>query len=287
MLEALGWLTLGVGIGLVYGVLALGIVLVYKGTKIINFAHPFMGLVTSFVCDSSVPTDQPGNCGPDNAIASLSAEEDRTLVDLGQMSQHLINAVISTEDRDFFQHSGVDPVGITRAAVADVRGSSQQGGSTITQQYVKNVFLTSERTITRKLKEAVLAVKLERELEKDEILERYLNTIYFGRGSYGAASASRAYFGVDVGSLNVAQAAYLAGLIRAPEAADASRDPEEAKRRRTVTLSAMHEEGYITTEELDAANAVPMDNTAIKERTAKDGLGNVKYGECGSEYYVE
>ena len=105
------------------------------------------------------------------------------------MPKVLVDAVLATEDRKFFQHGGVDPVGIARAFLNDIRGKgAEQGGSTITQQYVKNVYLTSERSITRKLKEAVLAVKLERELDKKQILERYLNTIYFGRGAYGVGA---------------------------------------------------------------------------------------------------
>ena len=171
---------------------------------------------TTFVCAADVNT----GCNESNAMASLSAEEDRINVTLDEVSPRLIEAIVAAEDRDFFSHQGIDPIGITRAALSDFRGSeSQQGGSTITQQYVKNVYLTSERTITRKLKEAVLAVKLERELEKDEILERYLNTIYFGRGAYGVQAASRADFNRDASDLELYQAAYLAGLIRAPESA--------------------------------------------------------------------
>ena len=115
------------------------------------------------------------------------------------------HAVLAAEDRDFFEHRGVDPIGIARAAWQDIRGGGvSQGGSTITQQYVKTVYLSNERTITRKIKEAVLAIKLEQELSKEEILERYLNAIYFGRGAYGVGTAARAYFGhgrqqVDLG----------------------------------------------------------------------------------------
>ena len=144
-------------------------------------------LQTSFVCAADVTEA----CGPDNAIATFSAEEDRINVTLDEVPAVLQEAVLATEDRDFYEHGGVDPVGIGRALYNDLRGIGvQQGGSTITQQYVKNVYLTSERSIVRKVKEAVLAVKLERELEKDEILERYLNTIYFGRGAYGVGAAT-------------------------------------------------------------------------------------------------
>ena len=121
---------------------------------------------------------------------------------------------------------------MARALFRDLTGSSQsqQGGSTITQQYVKQAYLSSERTAIRKLKEAVLAIKLERELDKRQILSRYLNEVYFGRGAYGVEAASRAYFGVGVGSLQLYQAAYLAGLLRAPRARGC--DPGDPRRRR-------------------------------------------------------
>src|SRR5690606_2763537 len=126
----------------------------------------------------------PGQCNEDNAVAELHGEEDRVNVDFEQIPQVAIDAIISAEDRDFFEHSGVDPVGIGRAAWSDIRGgsASRQGGSTITQQYVKNVYLTNERTLSRKIREAVMAIKLEQEMSKEDILEAYLNTIYFGRG---------------------------------------------------------------------------------------------------------
>ena len=149
------------------------------------------------------------------------------------------HAVLAAEDRDFFEHRGVDPIGIARAACQDIRGGGvQQGGSTITQQYVKLVYLTNERTITRKIKEAVLAIKLEQELSKEEILERYLNPSTSGGAPTASAPRRAAYFGKDVSQLDLAEAAYLAGLIRAPEAADATRDPEEASRRRRTVLDA-------------------------------------------------
>jgi hypothetical protein len=145
------------------------------------------------------------------------------------------HAVVSAEDRDFFQHSGVDPVGIARALVANVRNESvQQGGSTITQQYVKNVYLTQERTFTRKIKEAALAVKVERELSKDEILTRYLNVIYFGRGAYGVRRrmrTSKERRGIPAGGLSRAH--------RSPETADGCcSSTETARTTRSPTSAA-------------------------------------------------
>lgn len=212
---------------------------------------------TTFICTAEV---LPGQCNEDTAAATLHGEEDRVNVGLEQVPDAMINAVVAAEDRDFFEHGGVDPLGIARAAYTDIRGNSasRQGGSTITQQYVKNVYLTDERTLTRKIREAVMAVKLEQEISKEQILENYLNTIYFGRGAYGVQAASRVYFAKDVGELSTADAALLAGLIRSPHRAEPYEYPEEAKRRRRTVLDAMLEEEMITTEERDAADDVPM-----------------------------
>ena len=214
---------------------------------------------TTFICTSEV---RPGQCNENTAIAELHGEEDRVNVGLEQVPDVVINAVISAEDRDFFDHRGVDPIGIARAAYTDIRGNSasRQGGSTITQQYVKNVYLSDERTLTRKIREAVMAVKLEQELSKEEILEAYLNTIYFGRGAYGIQAAAQAYFDRDVSELNLPEAALLAGLIRSPHRAEPYREPEEARRRRRTVLDAMLEEGYITRDERDAADDWPFDS---------------------------
>jgi penicillin-binding protein 1A len=239
---------------------------------------------TSFVCAADVTS----GCGPDNAIATFSAEQDRINVPLEQVPKVLVDAVLATEDRDFFQHGGVDPMGIARALVDDLRGSqSEQGGSTITQQYVKNVYLTSERSITRKVKEAVLAVKLERELPKKEILERYLNTIYFGRGAYGVGAAARAYFGKDVRQVDLPEAAYRAGLIRAPEAADARSNPTEASRRRHVTLNAMVDVGDITRAEADQADRVPWSEEVIARRDRTKLDIDPRIESIGGAYFIE
>jgi len=212
---------------------------------------------TTFICTAEV---MPGQCNEDTAAATLHGEEDRVNVGLEQVPDVMINAVVAAEDRDFFEHGGVDPLGIARAAYTDIRGNSasRQGGSTITQQYVKNVYLTDERTLTRKIREAVMAVKLEQEISKEQILENYLNTIYFGRGAYGVQAASRVYFAKDVGELALADAALLAGLIRSPQRAEPYEHPEEAKRRRRTVLDAMLEEEMISTEDRDAADDVPM-----------------------------
>jgi penicillin-binding protein 1A len=153
-------------------------------------------------------------------IGTLHGEENRTIVPLEQMSHHLKLAVVSIEDRTFFDHSGFSLRGTIRAARANWEGGRiVQGGSTITQQYVRHAFprVGTERTFSRKLKEAFWAIKLERQSSKEEILEHYLNTVYFGRGAYGAEAAARTYFKVPASDLSPGQSAYLAGLIRAPQ----------------------------------------------------------------------
>ena len=244
-------------------------------------------LQTSFVCAADVTEA----CGPDNAIATFSAEEDRINVRLEEVPDVFKQAVLATEDRDYYEHGGVDPVGIGRALYNDLRGRGvKQGGSTITQQYVKNVYLTSERSITRKLKEAVLAVKLERELDKDEILERYLNTIYFGRGAYGVAAATRAYYDKDVRDIGLQEASYLAGLIRSPGGADALEHPEEAARRRATVLTAMADERYISADERAAMEASPIETDVVapSDRTGLGPVeGNTQDDNIGTKYFVE
>ena len=244
---------------------------------------------TSFICDGEVEHD----CGAGSALAALHGDQDRVNVSLSEVPPVMVDAVLAAEDRDFFNHGGVDPVGIARALWSDLRNSgSTQGGSTITQQYVKNVYLSSERTFTRKIKEAVLSIKLEQQLTKEQILERYLNTVYFGRGAYGVGAAVRAYFGHDLAAVTLPEAAYLAGLIRSPETADGARDPAAATARRHLVLNAMREMGVITKDQANQADAVPWVATAdatgtILPRTDRQGLGPVKGSDFGTEYFVQ
>jgi membrane peptidoglycan carboxypeptidase len=253
---------------------------------------------TTFVCDLGTAD---GECGFTNSMAHLSAAEERVNVDYDDLPPVLVQAVLAAEDRKFFDHSGLDPIGIGRAFYQSVLGSSrsQQGGSTITQQYVKLTYLTTERSLNRKLKEAVLAVKLEGELDKRDILTRYLNEIYFGRGAYGVEAAARAYFGIGVENLQLHQASYLAGLIRAPERADAVRDPEEASRRRATVLAGMVAEGYIEQADADAAadvpwvwqpvgdDGAPVTMTVLPRQPERSDLGVMRHAELGAEYWVE
>ena len=217
-------------------------------------------------------------------LASLDNGENRVSVSLDRVPEVVVDAVLAAEDREFFDHAGIDPVGIARATWADVRGRSLQGGSTITQQYVKNVYLNHERTILRKLKEAVLAVKLERRYDKREILERYLNTIYLGRGAYGVQAASRSYFGKDVGELGLGEAAYLAGLIRSPEVADAAKAPEEAAARRARILTAMEHTGAIEHAERVKVEKVPVSAYVVARGKAETTFARP---DKGTQYFVE
>lgn len=236
---------------------------------------------TSYLCTADVTTE----CNADNATAQFTAGEDRIIVTYDEIPQVLIDAVVATEDGDFFSHEGVDPWGIARAAYRDIRNEGvQQGGSTITQQLVKIEQLTPERSITRKLKEATLAIKLERELEKEEILTRYLNIIYFGRGAYGIESAAQAYFNKAVGELTLADSALLAGLIRAPSTADPRNAPDEAARRRATTLNLMVKEEMITQAVADAAKSE--DFSTVVGSPVREGLGEIR-GAPGTAYVVE
>ena len=142
--------------------------------------------------------------------------ENRTVVTLAEIPVQVRNAVMAAEDRGFYSNRAFSPTGIARAVWNNLRGGSLQGGSTITQQYAKTAFLTPERSIQRKIKELVIAIKLENQFTKDEILENYLNTIYFGRGSYGVQTASQVYFGTTVDQLTTAQSAVLASILRSP-----------------------------------------------------------------------
>jgi membrane peptidoglycan carboxypeptidase len=202
-------------------------------------------------------------------MATLYATEDRAPVSLDQVSSGTIAAVISIEDRTFFSHRGVDPKSILRAIRADVKsGIVQQGGSTITQQLVKNTLIENpKRNLERKVREAVLAMRLEQIYTKDEILERYLNTVYFGRDAYGIRAASERYFDEQPGDLTVPQAAMLAGMISAPSAYDPILHPAAAHHRRDQVLVAMRETGVISQKSVTAYDRYPLPTKAYNIAT--------------------
>lgn len=166
----------------------------------------------------------------------------------------LKKGIIATEDRRYYDHGAIDLIGVGRAAFTNyMAGETVEGGSTIAQQTVKNIFLSNERTMTRKVEELALAVQLEHNYTKDQILELYLNTIYFGHGAYGVGEASRTYFGKEPKDLDLSQCAMLAGLPQAPSAYDPIVHPQEGAKRMTTVLALMAQEGYITPEQAATA----------------------------------
>jgi len=187
-------------------------------------------------------------------ITKLFAEQNRTDVPLEKIPAGLRQAVIATEDQRFYEHKGVDPLGILRALWVDLRNpSAMHGGSTITQQYVKIAIVTPERTLKRKIMEATLAYRLEKEFSKDQILALYLNTIYFGHGSYGVQTAAQTYFGKNVQDLTLAESAMIAGVIKSPGRYSPFLDPTAARTRRGTVLAQMVEMGFIKQADATAA----------------------------------
>ncbi len=199
-----------------------------------------------------------------HTLLARIAKEDRTPVELSRIPGHLRQATVAIEDERFYEHRGIDPKGIVRAAITNFRSRAiRQGGSTITQQLVKNVWLTQERTIDRKLKEIMLALQFETKFSKDEILEMYLNEVYYGHGAYGVQAAAKAFFDKDVSKLTLGEAALLAGLPRRPNYYSPYVDPVRCKDRRRVVLAKMVEMGYITPQQ-----AVEADDEQIQSRLA-------------------
>ncbi len=233
--------------------------------------------VNAWLADVPDP-DAPGAFDVAQATRIYSADgkllarlylENRTVVPISKMSTDLADAIVAIEDERFYQHNGVDPIGLARAVVANLqRGFGEEGASTITQQYIRNTILLNERTditVARKIREAYLAMELEKRYDKREILEMYLNAIYFGEGAYGAEAASRTYFSKHASELTLAQAALIAGLPQQPGRLDPYNNPERALERRAAVLSAMLANGYITQAEYAEASETP-----LKLKRAKD-----------------
>ncbi|MFT4267585.1 MAG: penicillin-binding protein 1A [Xenophilus sp.] len=195
----------------------------------------------------------------DGQLIGEFGEERRQLVPLDQMPRVLKDAVLATEDARFYQHGGLDYVGLTRAVIANaLTGRVRQGASTITQQVARNMFLSNERTFSRKFNEALLAWKLEKYLTKDQILEIYLNQIYLGNRAYGFAAAAQTYFGKPVQQLSVAEAAMLAGLPKAPGTNNPVANPRRAVARQQYVIQRMVETGYLGAADADKARAEPL-----------------------------
>ncbi|WP_375462293.1 transglycosylase domain-containing protein, partial [uncultured Enterovirga sp.] len=207
----------------------------------------------------------------DGTLLANRGETGGRTVAIGELPTHLPRAFVAIEDRRFYSHFGIDPVGIARAVVKNVAGrGGMQGGSTLTQQLAKNLFLTQERTASRKIQEAILALWLEHRFSKDQIIELYLNRVYFGAGAYGVEAAAQRYFAKPAREVSVAEAATLAGLVQAPSRLAPNRNPDAARARAAMVLAAMAEEGFIKPDQLKTA----LESPAKSVRRAGAGSAN-------------
>lgn len=202
-------------------------------------------------------------------IANIHGDEDRVSVRLEDMSPYIQRAVMAIEDNRFYQHGGVDMRGTFRAMFSNLSGGDVQGGSTITQQLVKNLFLSPERSYGRKLAEAILAIRVESYYPKQKIIEMYLNQVYWGHHAYGIEKAARRYFKISAKDLSIAQSALLAGLLKAPEGLSPYAYPEAARNRQLEVLGKMRENGYITSAQFDAAKAETIVLNAEQDKPSK------------------
>ncbi len=203
-------------------------------------------------------------------------KENRSLVPLREIPRPLIQAILAIEDRRFYSHWGIDPIRLARALITDIIARRpEQGGSTITQQLARNLFLTHEKTMTRKLKEIVLAIRIEQTYTKDEILEMYFNQIYFGEGAYGVDAAAKVFFGKRVQELTLPECALLAGLPRNPRDYSPRRDPDRALRRRNLVLSQMLAARFINRGAYEQASESPL------------GVTKTRYSSQEAPYFME
>jgi penicillin-binding protein 1A len=235
---------------------------------LLGFASFTYGLVTAI--GTEIPPLDPANrSNPTNGyiyandghsiLAVLRGDENRVLVDADEISPEMKQAIVAIEDRRFYEHRGVDVRGIARAVWADIRHKRVvEGGSTITQQFVKNAYVRNQRTIARKLREAAIAWQLEQRWKKERILTAYLNTIYFGNQAYGIQQAARVYFDKRARDLTLAESALLAGIPADPNAYDPAAHPQAARARRAVVLRAMLSQGVIGREDLRTALKTPL-----------------------------
>ena len=209
----------------------------------------------------------------DGSLLANRGETGGRTVTLKELPPYLPKAFVAIEDHRFYAHEGIDPIGIARALYRNVTrtGSSMQGGSTLTQQLAKNLFLTQERTASRKIQEAILAIWLEHNYSKDQILELYLNRVYFGSGAYGVEAAAQKYFGKSARSATLSEAAVLAGLVQAPSRLAPNRNPDAAQARAALVLTAMAREGFISDQMAKLALSNP------PEPVRPGGAGSVNY----------
>jgi penicillin-binding protein 1A len=259
--------------GVLGRLVGIALVVVVSGSMIAATALPALPVAERFVevvRDQVLETEDIGAASlvPVNSfvfatdgslIAELTFEENRNPVTLDQIPQVVIDAVLATEDANFYSHAGVNHLAIVRALAQNfLSGGIESGASTITQQYVKLAFLTPEQTYQRKIQEALYAVQIERRLTKDQILERYLNRAHFGVGTYGVGTASQRFLSVDISEVTVDQAAMLAGILRSPSNNNPISNPENARARRDIVLGQMASAGFITREEAERAQRLPL-----------------------------
>jgi penicillin-binding protein 1A len=255
---------------LVYWGAVLGLWAVIGIVGVVIWVGAHLPAIQSLAIPKRPPTIQI--TGVDGTVLASRGEMPGANIALKDLPPYLPKAFIAIEDRRFYSHYGIDPVGIARAAVANVlhRGVSQ-GGSTLTQQLAKNLFLTQERTMTRKLQEVELALWLERKHSKNEILELYLNRVYFGSGAYGVEAAAQRYFGKSARNVTIAEAAMLAGLVKSPSRLAPNRNPEGAEARAQIVLAAMADAKFITASQAKASIGHPSYNVKPV------GAGTVNY----------
>jgi penicillin-binding protein 1A len=259
------------GLGrLIYWGAVLGLWAVIAVVGVVIWVGAHLPAIQSLEIPKRPPTIQI--VGFDGSVLATRGEMAGANVSLKDLPPYLPKAFIAIEDRRFYSHYGVDPIGIARAAVTNVlhRGVSQ-GGSTLTQQLAKNLFLTQERTLTRKLQEVELALWLERKHSKSEILELYLNRVYFGSGAYGVEAAAQRYFGKSAKNVTIAEAAMLAGLVKSPSRLAPNRNPEGAEKRAQTVLTAMADAKFITDAQAQASIGHPSYNVKAL------GAGTVNY----------
>ncbi|TSI05781.1 transglycosylase domain-containing protein [Lysinibacillus sp. BW-2-10] len=252
-------------------ILIAGLVLVLCCLLIFNIL-----IWTSDVSKLEEPIPQPTIIYDQNGdVASKIEASNIEGVSIKKIPKNLIHAVIATEDQRFYKHEGINFIGIVRALTQNMMsGEIVAGGSTITQQLAKNVFLTQERTYTRKFKELILTKKIEQTYSKDEIMERYLNQIYFGEGAWGIQRASQTYFGKDVNELTLGESAMLAGLIKAPSILSPFKDMDKSVERRDLVLSLMEKEGYISQNDVEKAKEQSM---VLEGKKTDDYKGKYPY----------
>ena len=228
----------------------------------------------------------------DGLLIGEFGEERRSLTPLKEIPKVMIDAVLAIEDSRFYEHSGVDYKGVMRAGLANLKNAKSQGASTITMQVARNVYLSSEKTFTRKIYEILLTFKLEHMLTKDQILEIYMNQIFLGNRAYGFAAASDAYFGKPLKEVTIAEAAMLAGLPKAPSAYNPISNPKRARTRQVHIIDRMQENGFITAAQAELAKNQELkvktgaETTRIHAEYVAETVRQLIYAQYGDEAYV-